>query len=322
MKALRLWLLLLLAILRRVPLSAQEEPRTEMARAAALNDRGEFHAAALLLEPLLQPNAHALGRAETGDAWNLLGKAYLFLGEYENARRSFEAAIKVLKDCPGQIHQYAAALNNLGSVELEEGQTESSKILRQKAKQLYQAEGNHTGVARVASNLALIAVQQDRYKDARGFIAEAFQEARVGQQPETNDLAAMYSVQCAIAGHDKDWTAALDAVQREIDLMENLHGPRYFLLASAYALRGQVYGKLREYQKAENDLQNALGGLEKSRDGTSPLYLEVEVAYARVLRDSGSKKEASRLEEKARHSLEELRHRQCTGCSVNVLSLR
>lgn len=320
MKTLSWFLLVLPPIIRGVSLNAQERQPAEVARAAVLNDRGEFGATTLLLEPFLHANAHALSRADAGDAWNLLGRAYLFLGEYQKARRSFEAAIKTFKDRPEQVRQYAAALNNLGSLELEEGQTELSKILRQKAKQLYQAEGKHVGIARVASNLALIDLHQDHYKDARAWLAEAFREARLAKQPDRDDLAAMYSVQWAIAAHDEDWMAALDAVEREIELMETLHGPKYLQLASAYALRGQVYGKLGEYQKALGDVQNALVRVEQ--DPGSPLYLAVEVAYARVLRDSGSKEEASRMEKKARAALNELHHRECAGCSVSALGFR
>jgi tetratricopeptide (TPR) repeat protein len=319
MKTLRLLFIVLFSMLCGALLIADEREAAKIIQAAALNDQGDFRAAILLLESLLQPNVHAMNLGETGAAWNLLGNAYQHLGEYEKARRSFEAAIKVLKDSPGHIRQYAAALDNLGSLELEQGQPESSMTLRQKAKQLYESVGDHLGVARVANNLSLIAVQQGHYQDARRFLAEGFHEVSLASETDIDDLAALHSLQCVILAHDRDWHGALVAIQDAIDLWEHRHGSEYFLLASAYIVRGQIYDKLGEYQKAENDLQNALAQLEKTPGINSPLYLAAEVAYARVLRDSGSKHEASRLEDKARASLAELRRRQCTGCSVSVL---
>lgn len=71
-----------------------------MLEAEALNSRGDFRATVLLLEPLLANNAAGLSPGEMGDGWVLLGTANQFLGEYEKARRNFEAAIRVLKDDP------------------------------------------------------------------------------------------------------------------------------------------------------------------------------------------------------------------------------
>jgi tetratricopeptide (TPR) repeat protein len=320
MRTLTLFFLVLFSMVYGISLHAEEKEEAKIVQAATLNDRGEFRSTVLLLEPLLQPNANALATGETGVAWNLLGTAYQFLGEYDKARRSFEAAIRLLKDNEAQVDQYAVALNNLGSLDSEEGQAESSRILRLKAKQLYSSVGNHSGVARVANNLALVSVRQGRYKDARHSIAEAFREAGLAPQPNIDDLAAMYSIQCLIAGHDRDWPAALAAIQHAIDLWEPGHGSRYFLLAGAYALRAQIYAKLGQYQRAQSDSQNALARFEKTPGIDSPLYLEAELVYARILRDSGSKKEASSIEDKAKASLEELRRQQCTGCSVSLPS--
>jgi tetratricopeptide (TPR) repeat protein len=104
-----------------------------MLEAEALNSRGDFRATVLLLEPLLANNAAGLSPGEMGDGWVLLGTANQFLGEYEKARRNFEAAIRLLKDDPKEARRYAAALDNLGSLEMEEGQIAASNRLRVKA---------------------------------------------------------------------------------------------------------------------------------------------------------------------------------------------
>jgi tetratricopeptide (TPR) repeat protein len=322
MKTLRLFFLGLFSTLCTFPLTARPNESAQIVRAAALNDRGGFRASILLLEPLVRSDAQVLTRNEAGVAWALLGNAYQYLGEYQKARASFEAAVRFLKDSPEQVRQYAAALDNLGSLELEDGQAEAAKVLRLKVKHLYETMGDHMGIARTASNLSLIALQQERYKDARASLAEAFDEANRVAQPNTDDMAAMYAIQGVIAGHDLGARSALEPLQHAIDLWERGHGPAYFQLGTAYLLRGQMYETLGEYQQAKSDLQNALARLEQTTGINSPLYLRAEISYACVLRDSGSKKEAAQLEAKATSALERLHLRECTGCSVSALGLR
>jgi tetratricopeptide (TPR) repeat protein len=322
MKTLRLFFLGWLSIFHALPLTAGQDENAQIVRAAALNDRGEFQASILLLEPLLRSGAHALARNEAGVAWTLLGNAYQYLGEYQKARGSFEAAIRFLKDSPAQARQYASALDNLGSLELEDGQTESAKVLRLKAKHLYETMGDHMGIARTATNLSLIALQQRRYAEARAFLAKAFEEANRVAEPNTDDLASMYAIQGVIAGHDLGARSALEPLQHAIDLWEGRHGPGYFQLGTAYLVRGQIYETMGDYQKAKTDLQNALARLEQTTGPNSPLYLRAEISYARVLRDSGSKREAAQLEAKATAALEQLHLRECSGCSVSLLGLR
>jgi tetratricopeptide (TPR) repeat protein len=313
---------LLLTTLSGISTFSQETPRPEIARAAELNENGDYVAAKSLLEPLLQPDAPPLTGLQTGDAWNILGTAYTLLGEYAQARRSFHAAIQIFKDNPDQIRYYAAALDNLGSVEVEEGQFESSKTLRLKAKNLYERSGDHTGLARVNNNLALIAVREGQFKEARHWVEQAFQQATLSPEPDTDSLAAMYSIQCTIEAHQKHWEQALKWVQQEISVLETRRNPESPLLADAYALRGELHDRLGEYDDATTDLQNALSRYQKSPGPATPLYLSAELLYAQILRHSGSSNEASRLEKEANAALVQIHRQQCSGCTVDSLSFR
>lgn len=300
----------------------QETPRPEIARAAQLNENGDYVATKNLLEPLLQPDAPALTRLQAGDAWNILGTAYTLLGEYAKARRSFEAAIQIFKDDPDRIRYYAAALDNLGSVEMEEGQFEPSKTLRLKAKNLYERSGDHMGLARVNNNLALIAVREGQFKEARHWVEQAFQQAALSPEPDVDSLAAMYIIRCTIEAHDKHWEAALKWVQQEISVLETRPNPESPLLADAYVLRGELHERLGEYHEAVTDLQNAIARYQKSPGPATPLYLSAELIYAQILRQAGSSNEASRLEKEANTALVQIHRQQCSGCTVSSLSFR
>jgi tetratricopeptide (TPR) repeat protein len=256
------------------------------------------------------------------DGWVLLGTANQFLGEYEKARRNFEAAIRLLKDDPKEARRYAAALDNLGSLEMEEGQIAASKRLRVKAKALFEAAGDHVGSARVTSNLALIALGGGHYKDAQELLIEAFHDVEKLPEPDADDLAAMYGTQSVIDWHERDLPGALAAIQHAIELYEKRRGPEYFLLGGAYLIRGETYERLGDYQKAESDVQKALAHFEKTPGKNSPLYLGAEIAYAHMLRHRGMKKEAAVLEERAKTSLQELYRQQCVGCGVSASSFQ
>jgi tetratricopeptide (TPR) repeat protein len=308
----------LFAILSTISTLAQETPRPEIARAAELNENGDYVAAKNLLEPLLRPSARALTRKQTGDAWNILGTSYTLLGEYAKARRSFQAAIQIFKDEPDQIRYYASALDNLGSVEMEEGQFDSSKTLRLKAKSLYERNEDHMGLARVNNNLALVAIRAGRFKEASQWIEQAFQQAALSPESDVNSLAAMYSIKCTVEAHEKHWDQGLKWVQQEISVLP----PESPLLADAYALRGEIYDRLGESRQAIADLQNALSRFAKSPGPATPLYLSTELIYAQILRHSGSRSEASRLETEANAALAQIRRQQCSGCAVSSLSFR
>jgi len=121
-----------------------------------IRHRQEWQTSIAVLEPLLRLNRDELSPTEAGIAWNLLGTAYQSVGEYQKARRSFEAALRLLQNSSAPVGQQAAALDNFASLQLEVGQTEAAEKLRNKAKRLYEAERDHAGIARVSGNLAIL----------------------------------------------------------------------------------------------------------------------------------------------------------------------
>jgi tetratricopeptide (TPR) repeat protein len=305
-----------------VRVNAQEIGMVLIAQAAALNDRGEWGAAVRLLEPLVQPGARILSPSETGIAFSLQGRAYLYLGEYGKARRSVEQAVRLLKDNAALPGRYAAALDNLGSLEWEVGQARTANKLMLNARELYKKERNHEGVARVANNLAQMAVGRRKYKEGQRFLDEAFQEARLAGESETDDLAAMHSVECALDVQDRNLSKALAAIQQTIDVWDQLHGEEYFLMGAGYLVRGEVYEQLGDTKRARADYENALTRMAKDIGQDTPTYLIGEVAYARFMRESGRTQEASQMEKQAKATLAELRRRGCIRCTVHAFELQ
>jgi tetratricopeptide (TPR) repeat protein len=291
-------------------------------RAAALNAEGKFRAAFELVQPLLDSNPPKLNNAMAGVAWDIRGLALQNQGNLNEARRSYESAIRLLRAIPDQTIQYANALDNLGSLEADNGQLKESETLRIRAMELYGSAGDHAGVARAASNLAIVELALGSRRKARHYLTDAIREEGLATTQDPRNLAWMFGAECLVDEADGNLQAGLDRINRVIDLWIHHYGSNYYLLASAYSIRGGLYHLLKDDSRAEEDLRHALMLFSANDEGNSKTYFLVEMTYARVLRNSGKKDDASRMESDARAALERLRHQQCRGCTISAVGIR
>ena len=317
-----LFSLFVLVIATAVVVPAQESVTEQVTRAAALNDQGNFRAAIELVEALLHSNVLPPNDAMDGVAWNIRGLALQSLGERDEARRSYEAAIRILRVAPSQHAQFASALDNLGSLKADMGQFEESKSLRIRAKQLYESVSDHAGVARTLGNLALVAMGEGKGREARRYLDAAFSEESKVPAPNVGDLAGINSAQCLQDERDGHFGAALPAINRAIDLWTQQYGADYYLLAPSYSLRGRAYEGLGDNQQALNDLKHSIMLLKENGQTNSRVYLLTEISYAQVLRKTGLKSDATRIESDARTALQSLSRQQCARCTTSAESLR
>lgn len=303
-------------------LCAQQPALEVLTRAATLNDEGKFRAALELVQPLLDSKTQKLDNAIVGVALNIRGLALQDLGNLDEARRSYELAIKILRGIPDQINQYATALDNLGSLEADSGQWNDSKQLRIRAKKLYESMGDHAAAARAASNLAVIALASANRKEARQYMSDTHHQQSLVSHPDLRDIAWISGVECLVDEADGNLPAALDQIDRAIDLWTHRYGAKYWVLGSAYSVRGRLNRALRYDTRAAEDLRHSLMLFSENNQGSSRAYFSTEIVYAKVLRDSGMKGEASQLESDARAALDRLHHQQCGGCTISAEGIR
>lgn len=303
-------------------LCAQQAGLGVLNRAATLNAEGNFRAALDLVQPLLEPNPDSPANAVAGVAWDIRGLAFQNLGNRDDARRSYEAAIKILRVLPGQKIQYANALENLASLEGENGQLRESKALRLRAMDLYGSAGDHAGVSRTASNLAVIELALGSRKEARRYLAAASREEAQVTPPDPLNLAWRFGAECLLDEAEEKYRDGLDRINQVIDLWTREYGSNYYLLASAYSIRGRLFDVLGDDLRAEQDLRHSLSILSGNKEANSTLYFYTEIIYAKVLKNVGNKEEAVRMESSARSALEHLRHQQCAGCTISAEGIR
>jgi len=302
-------------------LHAQAPPTDEITRAAVLNDEGRFPEAIRAIGSYFAQRPQN-DRALTGIAWDIRGLALENLGDWEGARRSYETAIAILRTKPDQIRQYASALDNLGSLKEDLGQLQESRSLRIRARQLYRSVGDHTGTARASVDLALVALGLRDRRQTRKFLAEAFREESLVQNPDLGDLAALNNAQAIRCARDGHLNEALDEINHAIALWTQRYGPHYYLLATGLSFRGWINEAQHNDSDARSDFDLSLDILKVNGEADSPVFFIVERAYAGALRDSGERDEADRLESEAKQGIERLSRLHCSGCTISAESFR
>lgn len=303
-------------------LYAQQNSLDVLKKAASLNTQGRFRAALELVQPLLESKPEKPVDAVAGVAWDVRGLALQNLGKQDEARRCYEAAIKILRSLPAQKIQYANALENLASLEGENRQLKESRALRLRAIDVYGSAGDHAGVSRTASNLAVIEIALGSRKEARRYLADALREEAQVAPPDPLNQAWIFGAECLLDEAEGKYRDALGQINQVIDLWTREYGPSYYLLASAYSIRGRLHDLLGDDPRAEQDLRHSLSILSGNGEGNSSLYFFTEIMFARVLKNFGKRDDAMRMESSARSALEHLRHQECGGCTISVEGIR
>jgi tetratricopeptide (TPR) repeat protein len=293
-----------------------------VARAAVLADQGNFREALTLLEPWLDSPARTTVDGTTGVAWNIRGLAQQNMGDFASARRSYENAIRILRNVPDQSSQYATTLDNYGTLMAEEGQLQESRSAHTRARQIYQSVGNHVGMARASTNLAVVSLGQGDRKRALQFLADAWSEESQVAAPDTADLAQIYATETVVRQKTGNSPGALDSINHAIQLLRQHYGEQYYLLAGGYALRANIEEKLRDRDAALADFRHSLELAQEANVGSSKIYFLIESSYAKALRGSGERNEAKRIESDAREGLEDLRQKSCSACSVSAAAFQ
>jgi tetratricopeptide (TPR) repeat protein len=291
-------------------------------QAQKLSDEGEFAQVIGTLEPMVHSESWALDDVSRGRAWNILGPAYEALGDYDAARRSYEAAIQLLRSSPPASLIYASALNNLGALEISMGQFQAAETLLRKAKGLDTKASDHTGLAVVAGNLAILALLRNDTRAARRLLADGFREAEGAKDLNDSGRAELYTIQGSLAARDHDFSAAVRDYQESIDFTIRARGPKCYLIALQYTFQADAYRELGDYGKAMSDITAAFLLLEQTVGRNTPMYAATQLTYARLLRATGSNAEAAQRETEAKALLETARRQQCNNCSITSAAFK
>src|SRR5437879_9647004 len=135
-----------LVLFTACPLFAQGTPSQRLTDAFALEINGKPAQATAELQALL--NSGSLDALSSGKAWNFLGLAYQDVGEFALSQHAYEESLRILKDLPENIRDYAMALDDFGGLYVATAQFDAADKLRTKAIGIYEQLEDHPGIAR------------------------------------------------------------------------------------------------------------------------------------------------------------------------------
>jgi tetratricopeptide (TPR) repeat protein len=157
-------------------------------------------------------------RTETSQAYNILGRAYVETGEYENAQKTFEQQLQVAQQA-GDQSQIGFAQEGLGDVALHRQQYPEALRRYDEKYRIGKDLKNQVSVGYAAISRAAILVRLGRSVDARAALAEALQIAEnTGKAPLKELLAQTHLVSAELSLSERKVPEAIAEGQKALDL--------------------------------------------------------------------------------------------------------
>jgi tetratricopeptide (TPR) repeat protein len=298
------------------PLLAQRTPSQRLTDAFALEMKGKPGPAATELQELL--NSGSLDALGSGKAWNVLGLAYEDMGEFALSQRAYEESLRILKDLPDNIRDYAMALDDFGGLYVATAQFEAADKLRTKALGIYEQLADHAGIARALCDLATLAFSQNKAAAGNKYLARAVREAKVANDLDDDDRAAITSLQGWQAQLDGDFQMSVARYRQALDLWRGRHGEEHSFTGWGHLLLGDAQFEAGQLMTGLAEIKQGLAILGRTVGRQNPHYLLAELAYSRVLDATGSHAEAVRVKATAESLLKDAYRNQCAGCTISA----
>lgn len=301
-------------------LMAQVSPLQQLADAFALELKAQPAKAIASAQTLI--DAKVLDSANTGRAWDLLGLAYEDQGRFLEVQHAYEQASHIFEALPSSTSDYAAVIDNLGSLYRDMGRVEIAIMLRRKALHLYEQIGDHAGMARANQNLTGLELSQNHVREGRKYLKHAFEEEKLAKDIEGDDLAAIASMQGWLADVDGNTSLAISSYQRALNLWRGQNGEEHPLSGWGYMLLGRAYLDGGDVDSSLAVMRKGLAILERTLEHHNPRYLTAEMAYSDALQRAGSSAQAAQIKMEAQQGLKDFYRSQCTGCTISVQAFR
>jgi tetratricopeptide (TPR) repeat protein len=312
--------LLAIAVTSCVSVFGQNTIGDPIDSANALIQQGHYAEAIATLTPIEEFNSVAdreRGRAET-----LSGLANSDIGQLRKAEQLYEKALVTLGRDNRKNSDYASALSLLGRLRINAGDSESGERMLRKAAQIDNQLQDHAALATVYLHLVAGAIGQKHWKAARKYLGSAKTQALLAG-PNAEPLSAAVDETAgwldSVTGHNAE---AESAFKDALDVYRILYGTQHQLTGWAYLLVGRSSAANGDVTTALANMHTGLAILKSTIGARNLLYLEGELAYAKVLEQAGMHPEAEQVHTEASQSLASLYHPECLNCTVSVWGLQ
>ena len=313
------WILLTLC-LPHAPILGQTSPSAALHDALVLENRGNFEEAIKIAKAAI--DSRQLSGDQLGRGYIILGVACGGAGDLANGQMALEHALQLLEHDREHPDDYAAALENYAQLYSELGQFSVASPIWRKAFHLRQKMGDNTGTARCLTGLAELALARNRVREAGQYLQEASVEVRLASGLTDDDKALFFETQGWLATAEHHAPAAVASYQRALALVKQSRGEQHWLTGWEHTLLGKAYADSGDLRTALANLQTGLTILDHALGQKNPKYFAAELAYSRVLDQSGLHAEAAQMRTASEQASKDYYGSQCVGCTINVTAFR
>jgi tetratricopeptide (TPR) repeat protein len=313
------WTLLTLSLLR-MPTFGQLNPHTVLHDALVLENRGRFETAAKVARAAI--DSRQLSGNELGRGYIILAVACQGTGNLADAQTAFEHALQILEHDREHPGDYASALENYAEFYSELGQLDVAAPMWRRTFHLRQGIGDHTGTALSLTRLAELALARNRVREAHWYLQKASDEAKASPDISDDDKAFFLESQGWLAIAERHAPAAVAACQQALGLVQRSRGEQHWLVGWEHMFLGKAYAESGDFGSALANMQTGLTILDHAIGQKNPKYLTAELAYSRVLDQSGSHAQAAQMRASAEKASKDYYGRQCAGCTINAAAFR
>jgi tetratricopeptide (TPR) repeat protein len=310
----------ILMMLTCAQLFAQSTPQQELRNCLLLEKQARFGEA--ISAAMAAISSGQLTEVELGRGYIMLGFAYHQEGDFNDAHAAFEQSLRIFEHDPEHLSDYAATLNDYGGLYGDAGHLDVAEAMWLKALQLRQQVGDHAAVMRSLTNLAEAMIAQKRQHQAAGYLKRASVELKSAPDLTDDDFALFFEAQAWLALSEGHSFVAVDYFQRALEISRRTRGEDHWLTGWGHILRGKAYAQSGNLNASLADMQEGLTILDRALGRKSLKYVAAELAYSRILDQSGSHEEAARLRTSAELAGKDFFGGQCPSCTINVAGFR
>jgi hypothetical protein len=311
---------LLTLFLLCMPILGQSNPHAALQDALVLNNRGDFEGAAKLAKAAI--DSQPLSENELGRGYIILGVACQGAADLGDAQTAFEHALRLLKHDREHLEDYAWALENYAGFYNDLGQLELAAPMWRKAFQLRRKIKDHTGTALSLTRLAEVALVRNRTREARRYLQAASTEAKASFDFTDDDKAVLLENLGWLATAEHHAQAAIEAYECALKLVERSRGEQHWLVGWDRMLLGKAYAQSGDFRNALANMQTGLTILDRALGQKNLKYIAAELAYSRLLDESGLHAEAAQMRSAGEKASKDYYGSRCAGCTINVAAFR
>jgi len=311
------WIILVVAV--ATPTFGQLNSHTALQDALVLENGGNFDTAAKIAKAAI--DSGQLSRNELGRGYIIFAVASEGAGDLANARMAFEHALQVLEHDREHPEDYASALESYAGLYSLLGQLDVALRMWEKAFHLRERIGDHSGTALSLTRLAEVALARNRLREARRYLQKA-SDAMLASDLGDDGEAFFLETQGWLAIAEHEAPAAVASYQNALELVKRSRGEQHWLAGWDHMLLGKAYAEAGDLKSALANMQAGLTILDHALGQKNPKYLVAELAYSRVLDQSGLHAEAAQMRAASEKASKDYYGSQCAGCTINVTAFR